>query len=224
VLDNAEQHAGGSPEWYTIGYYDRLEDPEDGGTCHIVLLNFGQTIYESLNSEQTSPEMIRAIKDLADTHRSRGWFKVMAKNFDILFPIWEEQALWTLYSLQEGVSRFRNLQGGEDRGNGTVKMIEFFSDVASGNPQMALVSGRTHIFFDNKYKMATRTVAGGEQRKVIAFNESNDLNERPDHHYVKSISGNFPGTLISLRFQLRRADLANIRERLSEDAKIYRPQ
>jgi hypothetical protein len=58
-----------------------------------------------------------------------------------------------LYALQEGVSRFTDTPGGEDRGNGTVRMIQFFTDLAGEEPEMALVSGKTYILFDGKYKL-----------------------------------------------------------------------
>ena len=107
VLDNAEQHAGGARQWYTIGFYNRHENPEEGGECHIVLFNFGETIYESLNRPDTSEEMKRPIRDLADEHRSQGFFRFLTEHIGVFFPIWSEESLWTLYALQEGVSRFR---------------------------------------------------------------------------------------------------------------------
>jgi hypothetical protein len=150
---------------------------------------------------------------LAHEHKTKGFFAILTKYVDIYLPIWQEESLWTLYALQEGVSRFRNTVGHIDRGNGTVKMIEFFSELASGRPQMALISGRTHILFDGKYRISPIEV-DGEIRKVIAFNNNNDLRERPDPDYVRTLRNHFPGTLISLRFQLKQADLALIKGKL----------
>lgn len=216
VLDNAEEHGSGSKIWYTIGYYNKNEDAAEGGECHIVIFNFGESIYDSLNRPDTSPELKSQISELAQEHQRRGYFAVRVENLGILFPIWQEESLWTLYALQEGVSRFRNKPEGIDRGNGTVKMIEFFSELASGEPRMALLSGKTHILFDGRYKI-TPVVVGSETRKVIAFNDKNDLNQRPDERYVRTLSNDFPGTLVSLRFQLKQTDLANIKEKLDAD-------
>lgn len=213
VLDNAEEHGNGERRWYTIGYYNKNVDPHEGGECHIVLFNFGDTIYESLNREDTSSELRAQIGALANEHRSKGFFAFLGKYFDVYWPIWQEESLWTLFALQEGVSRFTNRQEGIDRGNGTVKMIEFFSELASGLPKMALVSGKTHILFDGKYRIAAVKV-GDETRKVIAFNDNNDLRERPDPEYVRSLRNSFPGTLVSLRFQLKQVDLALVKEKL----------
>lgn len=220
VLDNAEQHAGEKPHWYTIGYYNHSETQDEGGECHIVLFNFGMSIFESLNGNDTSEELKHQIRELADFHRSRGFFaftkKIVNANIAVVFPIWQEETLWTLYSLQEGVSRFRNLPGGEDRGNGTVKMIDFFTELASKHPEMALVSGSTHILFDGTYRIHPIKVEDGEERKVIAFNEANDLKQHPDFKYVRSTPNYFPGTLVTLRFRVRKNDLDRIKERLDE--------
>jgi hypothetical protein len=216
VLDNAEEHGSGDRRWYTIGYYNRNEDPVEGGDCHIVLFNFGDSIYESLNRDDTSSSLKMQIGTLAHEHRSKGFFAILGKYIDVYWPIWQEESLWTLYALQEGVSRFTNQSSGIDRGNGTVKMIEFFSELASGRPQMALVSGKTHILFDGKYSIAPIEV-DGEIRKVIAFNKDNNLRERPDPDYVRSLRNHFPGTLISLNFQLKQADLALIKEKLDAE-------
>jgi hypothetical protein len=144
VLDNCEQHASRDQHWYTIGYFNHLAN-EAGGDCHIVIFNFGDSIYESLQRKDTSASLKAQISDLASQHRSRGLF--------LRRPKWEEETLWTLYALQEGVSRFTDTPGGEDRGNGTVRMIQFFTDLAGEEPKMALVSGKTYILFDGKYKL-----------------------------------------------------------------------
>lgn len=213
VLDNAEEHGSGEKVWYTIGYYNKLKGEENGGECHIVIFNFGESIYQSMNRSDTSPELKRQINELAAEHRDRGFFASLREGKWELTPIWDQESLWTLYALQEGVSRFRNRPEGIDRGNGTVKMIEFFSDLASGHPQMALLSGSTHILFDGTYRISPVNVES-ETRKVIAFNASNDLRNRPDPRYVQTLPNRFPGTLVSLRFQLKQADLANVKEKL----------
>ena len=70
VLDNAEEHGSGERIWHTIGYYNKSDDEAQGGECHIVMFNFGESIYESLNRADTSPELKRQIQDLAREHES----------------------------------------------------------------------------------------------------------------------------------------------------------
>jgi hypothetical protein len=208
VLDNCEQHANRDQHWYTIGHFNHLEN-QDGGDCHIVILNFGDSIFESLNRKDTPTLLKDRIGELASKHHSRGFFNFRKSK-------WQEEALWTLYALQEGVSRFTGTPEGVDRGNGTVRMIQFFTDLAGEDPKMVLVSGRTYILFDGKYKLRDKLLPTGETRKIIAFNPENDLEQPPDGNYVASIPFKFPGTLVSLRFILHKGYLKKVREVVDE--------
>jgi hypothetical protein len=197
ILNNAEEHSGGPP-WHVIGYMYQ----EDGGVgeCSIAIFNLGDTIFETLTDPTASPQLKGELRELSSLHRSRGLFGVT----------WTEETLWTLYSLQEGVSRFTGQAQGRDRGFGTVRMIELFQKLGQTTggvrrPRMCLMSGSTHISFDGTYQMGPRRDREG--RKVIAFNAENDLSMKPDSSAVKSLNGFFPGTLISMEFFLDKAYL-----------------
>jgi hypothetical protein len=227
VLGNAEEHSASARkrnrrEWYVIGYYKHSEVESEGGLCHIVLFNFGDSIFESLKAPGTSLELTHQIESLSEIHKKSGFFdRVVQIARGLYFAnvrVWQDEALWTLYALQEGVSRYNHLPGNEDRGNGTVRMIEFFTDLASRDPRMALVSGRTWILFDGSYRLQTIMKEGGA-RKIIAFNEENDLKLPPDSERVRTLEAKFPGTLVTLKFGLRQSDLALIPEALDKDAK-----
>jgi len=87
-------------------------------------------------------------------------------------------------------------------------MIETFQGLSGdrfGTAKMCVMSGRTHILFDGKYKMK-RTSQG----RIVAFNEDNDLSRLPDRQYVRHIDEGFPGTLISLQFFLDQEYLREI--------------
>ncbi len=196
VIDNAEQHAHTDRFWHTIAFFNRLNGKDAGGECHIVMFNFGDSIYDSLKRKDTPKTLKDRIGDLAALHARRGFFSLRAAE-------WDEETLWTLYALQEGVSRFNDIPGHEDRGNGTIRLIEFFNDLAGENPRMAMISGSTYILFDGTYKLKTAELQGGH-RKIIAFNHDNDLTQPPDANYVKRLELRFPGTLVSMRFKLNR--------------------
>ncbi|HXC61840.1 MAG TPA: hypothetical protein VNV63_04120, partial [Nitrospiria bacterium] len=208
VLDNSEQHANRDRYWYTIGHFNHLEN-EPGGDCHIVVFNFGDSIYDSLKRRDTSESLKKQIADLASRHRSRGFLGFQK-------PKWQEETLWTLYALQEGVSRFADTPEGIDRGNGTVRMIQFFTELAGEQPKMVVVSGQTHILFDGTYVLRDRLMSGGERRKIIAFNAENDLEKPPDERFVRHLPLKFPGTLVSLRFILHRDRLKLVQELVDE--------
>ena len=74
-------------------------------------------------------------------------------------------------------------------------MIDFFLKLGRQakdfeKPKMILLSGSTHILFDGKYRLQAQEFSGGN-RQVIAFNKDNDLQQRPDSDYVRSLKGFF---------------------------------
>jgi hypothetical protein len=205
AIGNAEEHGG---RWYTIGYFiDRTGEDEQAGECHIVLFNHGSTIYESLSAERSSESVKERARALAGQHTQRGWFRR---------PKWNEEALWTLYALQGGVSRFRDIS--PTRGNGTIEMIKVFSALAGKDQKMCIVSGSAYILFDGRYQLGSAQSTPTETQSVIAFNKENDLVFPPDPKYVFNLPFSFPGTLLSIRFNLERGHLAEIVERRNATA------
>jgi len=202
VIGNAEEHGG---RWYTIGYFHQADDQL--GHCHIALFNFGHSICESLLEHAASDELGSRIDALIAKHNERGFLR------SLLHPAWEEESLVTLFALQEGVSRLSFTKRGIDRGNGTVNMIEFFNQLAGGSQRMCLISGRTYILFDGKFNLEKKVLDNGEERRVIAFNQDNDLEAPPDRDYVKTLPSGFPGTIISIRFDLDRSNLEKLARR-----------
>lgn len=196
VIGNAEEHSGRRDWW--IGGYLRQKN-EAYGDCHIAIFNLGKTLCESLQVLPSESLLRTSIEALVSEHASKGFFGG---------PQWTEENLWTLYALQEGVSRRNTGWGDLDiYGQGTADMIDFFqrlgqSPAAPTRPKMCLVSGRTHITFDGRYRMVPQETGEGEVRRIIAFNKSNDLREPPDADCVRTIKKNFPGTLIGLRFYI----------------------
>jgi hypothetical protein len=177
------------------------------GHCHIALFNFGRTICESLLEDAASDELKSRIDALIAKHNERGFLR------SLLHPNWEEESLVTLFALQEGVSRLSFTKKGVDRGNGTVNMIEFFHQLGGKSQRMCLISGRTYILFDGIFELEKKITGRGEERRVIAFNRANDLEAPPDREYVKTLPIGFPGTIISIRFDLDRSNLERLARR-----------
>jgi hypothetical protein len=202
VIGNAEEHGG---RWYTIAYFHQSED--ELGHCNIALFNFGRTICESLLEDAASDELRSRIDALIAKHNDRGLLR------SILHPTWAEEALVTLFALQEGVSRLSFTKRGIDRGNGTVNMIEFFNELAGGSQRMCLISGKTYILFDGKFNLEKKVLDNGEERRVIAFNRTNNLEDPPDRDHVRTLPFGFAGTIISIRFDLDRSNLEKLARR-----------
>ena len=166
-----------------------------------MLFNRGNTIFESLSAEKSSETVKERASALTKQHTKRGWFTK---------PKWNEEALWTLYALQGGVSRLRDVA--PTRGNGTIEMIKVFSTLGGKDQRMCIVSGGAYILFDGTYRIGPTQSAPTETQSVIAFNSKNDLNLPPDEKYVYNLPFRFPGTLVSIRFSLEKSHLDRVTE------------
>ena len=111
----------------------------------------------------------------------------------------DEESLWTLYSLQDGVTSV-SPQEYSQRGNGSLRFIESFFNLKNMDREdklskMVLQSGHTNIVFDGTYGTAERVV-NKHRYRVMTFNQSNDIEEVPDTKFVKRTDFYFPGTFI----------------------------
>ena len=190
IIGNAEEHGG---PWHAIGYWDGAKFQTEEGTAgelHIVIFNEGRTIYEAMSADDSSPVILQVLQRLSGEH---------AFEFADSKGQWNEQCLWTLYSLQDQISRFSGIPKGKSRGNGTIKMIDFFNSLAANDrKRMCILSGSTYILLDGTYSL----LPDAQGLKKIAFNKSNDLHKRPDPRYVRFLNGRFDGTLVSIRLVL----------------------
>lgn len=194
VLGNSEEH-GAFNDWWVGGY---LRNSTQGvGDCHIAILNFGDSIATSLQKMPAGNTRTRIENLIADHTENRNWL-LNGKEY------WHPNALWTMFALQQGVSKF---SGGivNTRGQGLARMVDVFNEIGVRKnidtlAQMCLVSGDTWIKFDSKYQIQDSITEGG--RKVIAFNHENDLTKPPDSNYVKRLKNYFYGTMVTLEFKL----------------------
>ena len=194
ILDNAEQHSH-MLDWAIQGYLDTMLDTP---MCEVVIFNFGRTIAETFEALPPTSFTRLQVQKYIDLHSRRKLFSAG----------WRKEDLYTLIALQGNVSS-KNLTATDTRGNGTVDLIDFFQKVHaecsgqdSHEARMVIVSGSTCVLFDGKYTMKPNS----DGIKVIAFNNDNNLEERPDRDYVRKLDGVvFPGTLIGLKFPLSTA-------------------
>lgn len=203
TINNCQLHSGNFNQWFTLGHY-YTEDGTDYGECQLVLFNFGQSIYEGLKNNALDPKTVEGLENITKLHTERGFFS----------SSWDEEVLWTLYALQDGVSRAKSLSD-PDRGTGTVTLIESFQNIGATvdgkKAKMSIISGRAHILFDGKYKLK-KMKTDEDYRDIIAFNKTNSLEEVPDKEYVKKLKNYFPGTIICLDFYIDRNFIINLKE------------
>lgn len=207
TISNAEEHSS-LHNRYLIGYFEESNDKKGHyGLLNLVIMNSGSTIYEKFkNPEKGKPFNTKCrdeMQQLSDLFVKKGIFK--RNEFT-------EENLWTLYSLQGGVScippEIRK------RGNGTIQFIESFFKLKGNNnvdsiSHLTLVSGNTQIDFDGTYKINKRKNANGEIDNIMSFNESGSLTEKPDSRYVHHIEHYFPGTIIYAQLLINEDDLQN---------------
>lgn len=207
TLINAEEHSSLKYR-YLIGYFEECMDGKRHfGMLNLVILNFGQTIYEKFKypNEDSSInfDCLAKMKELSDSFKSRNIFKKDA---------FTEETLWTLYSLQEGVSCIPKEIC--KRGNGTIQFIDSFfklkgNDKADNISRMYLLSGNTRIEFDGTYKLVDIKDENGTSRGIISFNKSGKLTDVPDKKYVYTVPNYFPGTAIFAKLLINDDDLNN---------------
>ena len=191
VLINAAEHSGNKFR-YSIGYFEQLENADGNhiGIFNLVIFSFGKTIYQNFKNEASKDlDVVKRMTELSEKYTSSGFFR--SKEF-------EEETLWTLYSLQEGVTSVPDRK----RGNGSIHFIESFFNLKGDNKHdnssfLTIISGNTRIIFDGKYQITEKRRGKDDTLyKMMTFNDSGDIEDKPDSKYVSYTENHFPGTMI----------------------------
>ncbi len=203
ILINAEEHST-TKYRFSIGYFHKLErEGKNYGVFRLAILNFGQTIYEKFKDPDCpNIEVVRNMENLSESYTKRNIF---------LSRAFEEETLWTLYALQDGVSSIAPTKY-KRRGTGSISFIESFFNIKGRMKEdddfskMTILSGNTNITFDGTYNITSKET-DGEQYKYMTFNKSGSIEDKPDSKYVKFVNNYFPGTLISAKILFNEDDL-----------------
>lgn len=203
ILINAEEHST-TKHRFSIGYFHEInEDGKHYGVFRLSILNFGKTIYEKFKDPDCpNKEIVSKMEALSKQYTKKKFF---------VFKGFEEESLWTLYALQDGVtsvdpSRYKK------RGNGSIQFIESFFNLKGNKKEnddfstLAILSGNTSIVFDGSYNITTGMV-NNEPYKFMTFNNSRNIDDKPDEKFVKFVDNYFPGTSISARIMFNEDDL-----------------
>lgn len=189
TLINAEEHSS-TRYRYSIGYFKEVEiNGEHVGRFQLVIMNLGRTIYEKFHDPDCpNQSAVENMKKLS-AHYTKNRF-LMGKDF-------EEETLWTLYALQDGVTSVSPSEYA-NRGNGSLRFVESFFNLKGNDKNdshMYIQSGHTNILFDGTYHTSEQIV-NGKPYRVMTFNESGDINDKPNVKYVRRTETYFPGTFI----------------------------
>ena len=206
ILINAEEHSTVGTR-YSIGYFrDEERNGRRGGEFRLVILNLGQTIYEKFADPNCpNKHIVEVMKTYSKDYTARGFMS--AGEF-------EEETLWTLYSLQEGVTSV-SPEEFSHRGTGSIQFIKSFfnlngdNDLNAFGSRLNILSGHTWILFDGTYKIVERTNENGTF-SYMTFNSTGDIADKPDKNFVQHVPNYFPGTIISARIWLDEEKLSNV--------------
>jgi len=202
ILINAEEHSTFHHRFSMAYFQDRKENGKHYGLLRFVILNFGATIYDNFKNNVNCPTaIIEKMKALSQQYTRFHLFK--EKEFD-------EETLWTLYALQQGVTSVP----GRRRGSGTIQFIKSFFNIKGSSEvdnisQMVILSGNAEIIFDGKYGITERR-EGNDKYNMMTFNDSGRIDDAPDSKYVRKSEYCFPGTIITASILLNEDDMNEI--------------
>lgn len=206
VLNNAERHSNlelrNNGNWFTAGFMARRRRdgvlPKDANNikhvCHLSFLSLGKTIAESIST--ADERILKPMQKYVELHKSK---------------VRTEEALKTIYALQDGISRVPQSEGGTIGGIGMLDIVELVNELshngAKGDAALTIVSGKTCIILKGKYRSFDWNT--GYKRHQF-FNEHNDINKPPDDSVIVGLDQKFPGVIISVRFELEQKEDASV--------------
>lgn len=206
ILINAEEHST-TKYRFSIGYFKEVNiDNKHYGIFRLVILNFGKTIYEKFKSEDCpNQEIVTKMKNLSQLYTKKNLF--FQREF-------EEENLWTLYALQEEVSSISPTE--YKRGNGSIRFIDSFFNIKGSQDvddisYLTIQSGATKIHFNGEYSIVSKINSNNESYKVMTFNNSGNIEDKPDSRFVYRTKDYFPGTLISAKLLLNDDDVEQLK-------------
>lgn len=200
ILNNAEDHSAFNTYYATANLLGELKvNGTDSvvGEMNLSFMNFGDSFFEGF--EQTKVRNSDVYDQMETLYK-----QITALKFRSSFS---KENLFTLYALQEGMSRLKYEE--ESRGTGTTKFINSFfafgdyeDDERDYHPSLVLLSGATQLICDNKYKPFER-----DGVFFVSLNSENDLRIPPEKSNLKTLKYYFPGTVLTARIYLNQDHL-----------------
>jgi len=200
ILNNAEDHSDFNT-WYSYGnfFQHSAENGEFIGEVNLAFMNFGKSIYNGLlETSESNKDQFEVLERIHDTVKDKD-----SKNK------FTSENLFTLYALQDGVSRLKYKRS--SRGTGTMTFINSFLELGdfeskSQNlyPRLIIYSGKTKLKCDNNFKPFKK-----DEAFYLSLNDKEDITELPASNHLETIKHEFPGTLITVKLYLNKEHLHN---------------
>ena len=195
IFNNAEDHSF-YKKWFVNGvsYREIIDNGETIVELNLGILNFGYSISEGLfKNRERNREMMTFIDPWFDVHKQ-----------DIRFPFmpYGEEDLYTLYCLQEGVSRLKYQNVG--RGSGTMNFLRSFMFLGSYGKNNPKYRSHLNIISGNTIVRCTHEVEPFEKEKryYLSLNTAKDMDKLPEPKYLSHTKEYFPGTFFEVKIYL----------------------
>jgi hypothetical protein len=196
ALNNAERHSipnSDDGDWAITGYLAREKSQVQGEVykCYIAFLSIGSSVAESV---ATGPkQMLVSMEAYVSKHRGR--------HFD-------EEALQTVFALQDGVTKNHEAIAGHRGGTGFQDILDFFTSIGDATSKahqakLAIVSGSTCINVSDPY-MKGMQKEGVLSERELWFNKEYSQEYPPSRDHVLHLPGRLHGTLVSMVFAVDR--------------------
>lgn len=191
VLNNAEDHSPNGTEWFVNGIsFREVQYDTNIVEFNLSIINFGLSMFEGFEmTKKQNQEHYQTLENLYGVH----------EQLFSPFNRFSKEALFTLYMLNEGISRLKYED--ESRGHGTMNFIESFIKLGKygdTNPKFTsvlnIISGHTRLTCDNNYKPYWENGF-----RKISLNADNDIKQLPDWKYLRTEKEYFPGTILECK-------------------------
>ena len=177
-----------------VSYREITDKKETIVELNLGILNFGYSISEGLfNSRLRNKEMMSYIDPWYETHQKDIRYRLMPYSKDDLY---------TLYCLQEGVSRLKYQNVG--RGSGTMNFLRSFMFLGSYGKVNPNYRSHLNIISGNTIVRCTHDVEPYEKegRYYLSLNAQKDIDKLPDSKYLTHTEEYFPGTFFEVKIYL----------------------
>lgn len=191
ILGNAEDHS--LLNNYYVNGVSFLEKVDDNPIIelNLAIINLGYSFYEGfINVKDRNIDINEKMEKLYNIHSSY-------KNINQ--DKYSKESLFTLYGLQEGISRLKFKD--QSRGNGTMNFIRSFMNLGEFGEEdrkyqskLNIISGRTVIECTNDFKPYC-----SDEIFYLSLNKEQDLKKLPSKKAIFTHTGYFPGTILQVR-------------------------
>lgn len=210
VLGNAEDHS----EPYSYWYVDGISFLEQKNDLEVVDLNFaimniGPSMFEGFEgTKEKNKKNYELCERLYDIHKSKF----------TLFNHFEKESLFTMYLLNDGISRLKYEDN--SRGNGTIRFLEAFITLGSfgaSDPrfksELNVISGHTTLTCDNDM----HAYKNDQNSNSLSLNKQKDIEELPDKEYLTYNKEYYPGTILECHIFLNKDFFEQTRQKNNEN-------